>query len=35
MFRPKCLPILIGSLPLTDHQKAMETILSYTPEIPL
>jgi len=35
MFKPKCLPILIGSLPLTDHQKATEVILSYTPEIPL
>lgn len=35
MFKPKCLPILIGSLPLQDHQEAMQLILSSTPDIPL
>jgi hypothetical protein len=35
MFTPKCLPILIGSLPLTDHNEAMELILSHSPQIPL
>lgn len=30
-----CLPMLIGSLPLQNHAQAMETILRYTPEIPL
>jgi len=35
MFKPQCLPILIGSLPLTDHQDAVEIILSYSSEIPL
>ncbi len=35
MFKPRCLPILIGSLPLTDHKEAVQTILSLAPEIPL
>ncbi len=35
MFRPGCLPILIGSLPLEDHREATNLILQYTPEIPL
>ena len=35
MFHANCLPILIGSLPLVDHQKAMQLILDSTPEIPL
>ena len=35
MFTPDCRPILIGSLPLTDHARAMELILAHTPEIPL
>jgi len=35
MFQPKCLPVLIGSLPLRDHQEAMRLILSSTPDIPL
>lgn len=35
MFSANCLPILIGSLPLLDHQEAMQLILHYTPEIPL
>ena len=29
------LPVLIGSLPLTDHREAMEWIFNATPEIPL
>lgn len=35
MFKPRCLPILIGSLPTTDHNEAVQIILSQTPEIPL
>lgn len=34
-FTPRCLPLLIGSLPIDSHRKAMELILEYTPEIPL
>ena len=35
MFYANCRPILIGSLPLFDHQEALQLILSHTPEIPL
>ncbi len=35
MFQANCLPILIGSLPLTDHRQAMQLIHKHTPEIPL
>jgi len=35
MFHPRCLPILIGSLPITDHREATELILAHVPEIPL
>ncbi len=35
MFKPGCLPILIGSLPMTNHEEAVRTILSHTPKIPL
>lgn len=35
MFSPNCLPVLIGSLPLKNHQEAAELIFQYTPEIPL
>ncbi len=35
MFKPTCLPILIGSLPISDHREAVEIILTHTPEIPL
>ncbi len=35
MFIPNCLPVLIGSLPLTDHGEALRLILSHTPDIPL
>jgi hypothetical protein len=34
-FSPRCRPLLIGSLPLTDYQSALEMIFRYTPEIPL
>ncbi len=34
-FNPGCLPILIGSLPVTDHEEAVRLILAHTPEIPL
>lgn len=33
-FQPECLPLLIGSLPLGDHQAAAELILATTPRIP-
>lgn len=35
MFQANCRPILIGSLPLLDHEEAMQLILKATPEIPL
>ena len=35
MFYANCHPILIGSLPLQDYERAMQLILKYTPEIPL
>ena len=34
-FKPECLPVLIGSLPIRDHQEAGRLVLEYTPEIPL
>ena len=34
-FSPCCRPLLIGSLPLRDHQAALDMIFRYTPEIPL
>ena len=34
-FQGNCLPVLIGSLPLKDHQEAAELVLRYTPEIPI
>ncbi len=34
-FRPRGLPALIGSLPLTDHTQACKLVLEYTPQIPL
>ncbi len=34
-FKPECLPVLIGSLPMQDHQQAGKLVLEYTPEIPL
>ncbi|MFV0438870.1 MAG: hypothetical protein ACK5PS_15940 [Desulfopila sp.] len=34
-FQPCCLPLLIGSVPLSDHRQAVELIFDYTPEVPL
>lgn len=34
-FKADCLPALIGSLPLKDHNEATKLLLQYTPEIPL
>jgi hypothetical protein len=34
-FKPNCLPLLIGSLPLASHQEATDLIFQYTPDIPL
>jgi methionine synthase II (cobalamin-independent) len=34
-FRPRGLPALIGSLPLTDHVEACQLVWEYTPQIPL
>ncbi len=34
-FTPNCLPVLIGSMPNTDHRKAVETVFAHTPEIPV
>ncbi|MCK5541373.1 MAG: hypothetical protein KAI40_01685 [Desulfobacterales bacterium] len=34
-FKPNCLPVLIGSLPMNNHKEATELIFEYTPEIPL
>lgn len=35
VFKPNCLPLLVGSLPLDDHMEATRLMLEYTPEIPL
>ena len=34
-FRPRGLPVLIGSLPLTDHVEACQLVWEHTPQIPL
>jgi len=34
-FYPRCLPVLIGSLPLSDHAEGVKLVFEYTPEIPL
>ena len=34
LFRPYCLPMLIGSLPVADHHEAVAMVLQATPEIP-
>jgi hypothetical protein len=34
-FQADCLPILIGSLPLGDHNEALKMILDHTPGVPL
>ena len=34
-FHAGCLPVLIGSLPLDDHEQGVELVFKHTPEIPL
>jgi hypothetical protein len=34
-FIPECRPLLIGSLPVADHNEALDLVLAATPEIPL
>ena len=34
-FSANSLPVLIGSLPVSDHEEAIQHVLKYTPEIPL
>jgi hypothetical protein len=34
-FTPNARPLLIGSLPLEDHSKALDMVFAHTPEIPL
>ncbi|EKD36729.1 MAG: hypothetical protein ACD_75C01393G0003 [uncultured bacterium] len=34
-FKPNCLPLLIGSLPIASHTEATDLIFEYTPDIPL
>jgi hypothetical protein len=34
-FKPQCLPLLIGSLPLRSHKEATDLIFQATPDIPL
>jgi len=35
LFKPSMLPVLIGSLPVADHDEALRMVFEYTPEIPL
>jgi len=34
-FKANALPVLVGSLPMTDHDAATQLVLDHTPEIPL
>ncbi len=34
-FKPNALPLLIGSLPMTDHTAALKLVFDHTPDIPL
>lgn len=34
-FKPRCLPLLIGSVPLGDHRQAAELIFAHTPQVPI
>ena len=34
-FAPCCLPLLIGSVPLSDHRQAVEMIFAHTPQLPI
>jgi methionine synthase II (cobalamin-independent) len=35
VFKPECRPLLIGSLPVADHNEALDLVLASTPRIPL
>ncbi|MBL0713517.1 MAG: hypothetical protein JJV98_07420 [Desulfosarcina sp.] len=35
IFQPECRPLLIGSLPVSDHNQALDLVLAATPRIPL
>jgi len=35
VFKPNCLPTLIGSLPLDDHNAACELVFDHVPDIPI
>jgi len=35
IFKPNCKALLIGSLPISDHEDATRLVLDYTPDIPL
>ena len=34
-FKPNAKPLLVGSLPLTDHEQALNLVMDHTPEVPL
>ena len=34
-FKPQCLPLLVGSMPVKDHVHAADLVFKYTPDIPL
>jgi hypothetical protein len=34
-FKPECRPLLIGSLPVADHNEALDLVFASTPQIPL
>jgi len=34
-FKPDCKAVLIGSLPMDDHEEALRLMLNHTPEVPL
>jgi methionine synthase II (cobalamin-independent) len=34
-FKPACLPLLVGSMPVKDHVHAANLVFKYTPDIPL
>ncbi len=34
LFLPRCLPMLIGSLPHSHHRQAVEAVFTFTPELP-
>ncbi len=35
VLKPDCRPLLIGSLPVADHNEALDLVLAATPQIPL